>query len=136
MVDYMALHRDVEQESPDAAPPMTLRQTLTQTIFEDVPGSRPAANGGEMDVDDLIERLRLAFFRTRVRPIEFFRDYDKLRASRVTRNQFSCGLSLACSAPGGIRLNRAEVAALQDRFAAGPDAVNYHKFCDVVDKCK
>jgi len=50
-------------------------------------------------VEALLQRLQIFFHKGRVRALQFFGDYDKLRSSFVTSNQFVCGLSLACAGP-------------------------------------
>eukprot|EP00043_Microstomoeca_roanoka_P011844 m.112038 g.112038 ORF g.112038 m.112038 type:complete len:931 (-) comp15315_c1_seq1:1540-4332(-) len=124
LVNYLAFHRDVEGITTEQ--PLGFRQTLRKREPELVPGAGVVTT---TDASELVHALQVAFYKTRVRPLEYMRDYDKLNSSYITANQFECGLSLACSAPGGLRLSREQVNALVDHFK-GPDGrVNYRKFC-------
>ncbi|EGD76931.1 hypothetical protein PTSG_07272 [Salpingoeca rosetta] len=129
MVNYLAFHRDVEGIGPEQ--PLGFRNTLRKREMEDVPG---AGTIRAASADDVLRELQVAFHKTRVRPVEFMRDYDKLNSSCITANQFECGLSLACSAPGGVRLTREQVNALVERFRAPDGRVNYRQFCKQVDE--
>lgn len=110
----------------------SFRGTLRRDEPTNVPGSKPAADS--VSADDVIARLQKCFFRLRIRPLQFFEDYDKLRSSLITENQFICGLSLALSGPKAEALNRDELRVLLSRFAAD-GRVNYREFCNVVDQC-
>jgi Ca2+-binding EF-hand superfamily protein len=123
-VDYMALHRDVCEYGADLG--FTARAPTHPPAAGEA--GRAAADGD----DDVIVRLRVAFYRTRVRPVDFFKDHDKLRSSVVTESQFVRGLSTACAAPKGLRLSPAEVQAVCDRYRAFDGGVRYRDFCNDV----
>jgi len=119
VVDYMALHRDVCQYG------------VGSTFNPAAPTIAPVGNDGSGD-GDVITRLRVSFYRTRVRPIDFFKDHDKLRSKVVTENQFIRGLSNACSAPKGLTLTASEVEEVVDRYKARGGGVAYRDFCNDV----
>ena len=75
-------------------------RSFRHTLKRQQETAAPAAVAVAVEADDVVQQLQVAFHRTRVRPIEYMRDYDKLNSSKITPNQFECGLSLACSAPG------------------------------------
>ena len=75
----------------------------------------------------------MSFHKTRVRPLQFFSDYDKLRTSYITANQFLCGLSLACSAPGGLALSRSDMQRVADHYTEADKGVHYRRFCTDCD---
>lgn len=119
VVDYMALHRDVCQYGVDP------------TFHAAAPTIAPVGNTGSSN-GDVVSRLRVAFYRTRVRPLDFFRDNDKLRSKVITENRFIMGLSNACSAPKGLTLTASEVEEVVDRYKAAGGGVKYRDFCDDV----
>jgi hypothetical protein len=109
-------------------------------------------------IDTLIRRLQVFFHKGRVRALHFFGDYDKLRSSFITSNQFVCGLSLACAGPSkarscvcssikaqpsmpslcpprhadGDRLSRSEMQQVAEHYSS-ERGVNYRQFCADVD---
>ena len=91
-VSYFQLMRDVE----GFAVPMTARPATRP------PGELIAAPKAahEIDPKGLVDQISASFFRTRVRPLEFFRDFDPLRKGEVTKavrclfKNFRCGRGL------------------------------------------
>eukprot|EP00730_Choanoeca_flexa_P001347 TRINITY_DN10595_c0_g1_i1.p1 TRINITY_DN10595_c0_g1~~TRINITY_DN10595_c0_g1_i1.p1 ORF type:complete len:844 (+),score=153.32 TRINITY_DN10595_c0_g1_i1:1-2532(+) len=124
LIDYLTLHREVEGISVEA--PKSLRHTLRAKQPRDdlVDTSR--------SVDELLQQLKVFFHKARVRALHFFSDYDKLRSSYITPNQFVCGLSLACTGPAGERLSRNEMQQIADHYSSDR-GVNYRQFCNEVD---
>lgn len=89
-------------------------------------------------VEDDIERVQAHVFRRRIRVKPFFARFDPLHTGRCSRNEFSRALA---SVVLPNFLNDAETPiddeALAESFADPdhePRAVNYIKFCDVVDQ--
>eukprot|EP01105_Mastigella_eilhardi_P015378 TRINITY_DN3512_c0_g1_i1.p1 TRINITY_DN3512_c0_g1~~TRINITY_DN3512_c0_g1_i1.p1 ORF type:complete len:919 (-),score=238.89 TRINITY_DN3512_c0_g1_i1:73-2514(-) len=84
-------------------------------------------NDGSIDVDALMAQLQRKALRQRIRPAEFFTDFDRLSTGRVPQPKFRCALEL-CS----FTLTGAEHAALEDRFRDPdqPQLINYRDFCD------
>eukprot|EP00055_Hartaetosiga_balthica_P000686 m.137217 g.137217 ORF g.137217 m.137217 type:complete len:950 (+) comp11451_c0_seq1:201-3050(+) len=128
LCNYAALHKEVEGHRSED--PLTYRHTLKKP--ELVEHATITATS-TTDYNDLMKALQLTFLKTHVRPLEYFRDYDKLRTSLITKNQFECGISLACSAPGGLRLSRAQVQVLVDNYKTDEDKIKYRQFCTEVD---
>eukprot|EP00048_Salpingoeca_helianthica_P014945 m.224337 g.224337 ORF g.224337 m.224337 type:complete len:902 (-) comp16452_c0_seq1:194-2899(-) len=126
--DYYQLLRDVEgyPEPGTSARPPTRGPGSTQVVLE---STEPTG----LDAGQLIDQLAAAFHRTRVRPLEYFRDFDRLRKGNVTESQFVSGLALACSAPGGLRLSHAAMQAVAKHFAAPGGFVRYRDFCHRTD---
>eukprot|EP00049_Salpingoeca_infusionum_P007962 m.128503 g.128503 ORF g.128503 m.128503 type:complete len:947 (-) comp13872_c2_seq1:463-3303(-) len=135
MVDYLAFHRDVENIRKEE--PLGFRHTLgAPRAVQDIPGSSVllgSAQPTDRTAEDLVKVLQKNFFVTRVRPLEYMRDYDKLRSSFITANQFECSLSLALSAPKSIKLTRSEMQTLVTHYSAPDGRINYRKFCTDVD---
>eukprot|EP00042_Codosiga_hollandica_P037034 m.288100 g.288100 ORF g.288100 m.288100 type:complete len:928 (-) comp55034_c0_seq1:99-2882(-) len=125
-VNYLQFFRDIESVASEPAISRTWRFTqrdvsLTKREFSP-------------QVSEVVERLRVGFFRSRVRPLDFFADHDKLRSGLVTENQFICGLSLACSARDGANLTRDELQLIASEFSNGAGHVKYRDFCQITDK--
>lgn len=79
---------------------------------------------------DVEERLRAIIVMKRVRIEEFFRDFDKLRKGRVTRNQFKSTLSSM-----NFTLTDKEFEALADKYRTNDPEVffNYVAFCNNIN---
>ncbi len=73
-------------------------------------------------------------FKNRVRTIEFFKDYDKLRSGIITENQFVCGLSLAIAKEA--QLTRPEIQKISEYYRADEGRVHYKEFCDMMENGK
>lgn len=90
-----------------------------------VPAPAPMQRG-----QDVVERLRIRMHRARVRPVEYFKDYDKLHCGQVTDNQFIRGLTLALSGSGAsVDLTPMDMQSCIDRYGSGDNKVNYRAFC-------
>jgi hypothetical protein len=124
-VNYLAFFRDIEGLSSSSAPPKTWSFTS-----RDPHGN---SQGFSAEMTSLIERLRVGFYRSRVRPIDFFADHDKLRSGLVTENQFICGLSLALSAHNAAVLSREEQQSVAAEFLTQTGHVRYRDFCNITD---
>jgi hypothetical protein len=83
--NYLQFFRDIENIPAEPAAPKTWS-------FGQRGREQPQEFSAEMTA--LLERLRVGFFRSRVRPVDFFADHDKLRSGLVTENQFVCGSTL------------------------------------------
>eukprot|EP00056_Hartaetosiga_gracilis_P006474 m.96950 g.96950 ORF g.96950 m.96950 type:complete len:944 (+) comp12479_c1_seq2:59-2890(+) len=128
LANYAVLHKEIEGHK--AEDPLTYRHTLRKP---EIVEHATLTSTTTTNFDSLMKALQLSFLKTRVRPLEYFRDYDKLRSSFITQNQFECGLSLACSAPGGFRPNRSQVQVLVQHYKNDEGKINYRKFCKHVD---
>lgn len=82
-------------------------------------------------LQDIFDKIRIAVYKNRVRTIEFFKDYDKLRSGYVTENQFMCGLSLAVGKEA--QLLRPEIQKVAEFYKRGDGCVNYREFCDMME---
>ena len=120
-IDYMMLHKDVNDYGVSQGYPSAAMAKQSAIVNIDT-GDR-----GE----NLVTRLRVSFNRTRVRPIDFFKDHDPLRSAVITENQFIRGLSNACAVPKGLRLTASEVQNVVDQYKADGKngGVRYRDFC-------
>lgn len=78
------------------------------------------------DPSDVEERIKAAVVMKRVRIEEFFRDYDKLRKGRVTRNQFKSILSSM-----NFNLTNDEFKALAKKYET-EDPERFFRYADFV----
>ena len=87
--------------------------------------------GADSTLQQIFDRIRVAVFRNRVRTIEFFKDYDKLRSGIITENQFVCGLSLAIGKEA--QLTRPEIQTVVEFYKVEDGRVRYKEFCDMME---
>jgi len=89
-----------------------------------------------LDVPQILGRIEKQVFARRVRAKDFFKDYDKLRAGRVTKPQFTRTLLTM-----GVSIAPAEAELLAEHFTEDgpnvqpPQVVNYLAFCNIIDEC-
>ena len=130
-VDYRAFLEDIE-------PNRTLARAGASTLYSPLPaseGKSAGAGAGDVDVGEVLKKVKLVIRKGQVRLEEFMRDFDKLRHGAITRHQFDTALSSA-----GVRLSPQETTALCEAFeypacvdAAGQPFVRWQRFCDDVD---
>ena len=87
--------------------------------------------GADSTVQAIFDRIRVAVYKNRVRTIEFFKDYDKLRSGIITENQFACGLSLAIGKEA--QLTRPEIQKIVEFYRVEDGRVKYKEFCDMME---
>jgi Ca2+-binding EF-hand superfamily protein len=125
-VNYYKFFRDIEDIPSQPAASKTWRFNTERTVNIDA--------GFTPEIQELLNRIRIGFFRSRVRPVDYFSDHDKLHTGFVTENQFVCGLALACAAHDGPKLTRDEIAHVSAQFSNSKGQVNYRDFCKLTDK--
>mmetsp|Transcript_42091 Transcript_42091/g.51058 ORF Transcript_42091/g.51058 Transcript_42091/m.51058 type:complete len:230 (-) Transcript_42091:373-1062(-) len=81
-----------------------------------------------MSVTEILQKVKTAVYKNRIRIKEFFSDFDKLRCGNVSQSQFKSGLSMA-----GLVLSAEEMAHLVNEFAVDGQRVNYRLFCEEVE---
>lgn len=126
-VNYLCLHADVdyataEEDRKSAAPLSPLKSPEVAAVSSSL---------GAAEVESLEEHLRTEMIRQRIRAEEFFRDFDKLKKSVMTCEQFKACL-------GAIRIPRLllgplDLEALCDRYAVEDNGVRmvcWRDFCD------
>ena len=87
--------------------------------------------GADLNVQSIFDKIRVAVFKNRVRTIEFFRDYDKLRSGIITEHQFVCGISLAIGKEA--QLSRPEIQKIVEFYRVDEGRVAYKEFCDMME---
>lgn len=90
--------------------------------------------GADLTLQQIFDKIRVAVFKNRVRTIEFFKDYDKLRSGVITDNQFVCGLSLAIGKEA--QLSRGEIQKVVEFYKTDDLRVRYKEFCDMMENGK
>lgn len=91
----------------------------------------PAVNTVEVNVNDLVGRVRHHVLSNRIRIKEFFEDMDPLRSGRMTKSQFlRCLCSIGISSIGALNLSKEQLQLLVDRYECSDDKlrVNWKKF--------
>lgn len=82
-----------------------------------------------MALVDLFERrLKIEIAQKRVRPKEFFVDYDPLRKGEVTEPQFRRAVGMF-----GISHSEEELVALSSKYKIDEYRCNYFQFCETMD---
>ena len=74
------------------------------------------------------QRLKLLVYKERIRAVDFFRDFDKLRSGFVTPAQFRRVLTSI-----KLYVNDQEADALIGKYYRDGRGVNYQDFCDELD---
>ena len=90
--------------------------------------------GADTTLQQIFDRIRVSVFRNRVRTIEFFKDYDKLRSGVITENQFVCSLSLAIGKEA--QLTRPEIQKVLEFYRMSDGRIRYKEFCDMMENGK
>ena len=83
------------------------------------------------NLQEIFDKIRVAVHKNRIRTIEFFRDYDKLRSGVITEHQFVCGLSLAIGKEA--QLSRTEIQMIVEFYKQPDGRVGYKEFCDMME---
>lgn len=127
LLNYLNLHHDL------VAIGQLLSQEETTCLPDNVNVSDylPAPPGADTTLQQIFDRIRVAVFKNRVRSIEFFKDYDKLRSGIITENQFVCGLSLAIGKEA--QLSRSEIQKVVEYYRQPDGRVHYKEFCDSME---
>lgn len=128
-VAYLALHRELEGIRPEA--PMARRMASGPADPALLLSGGHVGGGGSSDA--VLGRMASAFHRFRVRPLEYFRDYDRLRSSYINADQFKAGLGLACQGSHFPAVSATELEELTRKFSEPGKGVNYRRFCEEAD---
>ena len=87
--------------------------------------------GADITLQQIFDNIQVAVYKNRVRTIEFFKDYDKLRSGLITENQFVCGLSLAIGKEA--QLSRGEIQKVVEYYRTPDGRIRYKEFCDMME---
>ncbi|CAE7293396.1 Ido1 [Symbiodinium sp. CCMP2456] len=123
--------------TPKAPPHLRAAAAFECRRFRPRPGSAPGRlRHAACDVTDFMRRIKLHAFQRKLRPKEFFKDFDRLNCGRCTRDQFLRGLT-GLMAPR--QLSDAQMPidaeALAEHFeffprlAGQPFLVDFARFC-------
>ena len=72
---------------------------------------------------DFQQAIRLDIAKRRVRPKEFFMDFDPLRKGVISDAQFQRAIGAM-----NLPINQAQLAAISDQYRHGPGQVSYYRF--------
>ncbi|KAH7425643.1 hypothetical protein KP509_11G063900 [Ceratopteris richardii] len=84
-----------------------------------------------IEVDDVINKVKLVVYKERIRSREFMRDFDPLRGRLITEDQFASALDNSA-----VELSPRQVRALCDNYRVPEDPQNrvcWTAFCDEID---
>lgn len=76
-------------------------------------------------VDDIIRRIRIGFHKGRVRPLDYFKGFDKSNCGHCTDSQFVRALSSACASPDTAHISQKEMQMLVTAYRCSSCA---HRF--------
>ena len=97
--------------------------------------SLPTHSSLQPDVDltlqQIFDKVRVAIYKNRVRSIEFFKDYDRLRSGIITEHQFNSALVLAIGKEA--QLSPPEVQKVIEYYRTPDGRVQYKEFCDMLE---
>jgi Ca2+-binding EF-hand superfamily protein len=82
------------------------------------------------DIDDVLSRIRKDCSQKRIRLMEFFRDFDRLRSGNITQAQFRIGMNMA-----KIDLSTSEFNLLKEHYLSDKnDMFKWRSFCDNIEE--
>lgn len=89
----------------------------------------------DVDINEVIARIRSHALSNRLRIKEFFQDMDPLNSGSVTRSQFiRCMSSFGVSSLGGFPISRAQCEVLCNRFQnAHNEKINWKRFEEEIE---
>ena len=88
----------------------------------------------DVDVNELIARIRSHVLSHRIRIKEFFQDMDPLNAGQVTKAQFiRCISSFGISSIGSFPITKAQTEVLCQRYTAANGKVSWKNFEDEIE---
>jgi Ca2+-binding EF-hand superfamily protein len=85
----------------------------------------------DVNLQQILDKIRIAVYKNRVRTTEFFKDYDRHKCGLITENQFQCGLALAIGKEA--QLGCQEIQSVSEFYKLPNDMVNYKEFCDMLE---
>jgi len=126
LLNYLNLHHDLQ-----ALGELETQMELPLPKQTEIGNFLPQMPGTDSTLQAVFDRIRVAVFKNRVRTIEFFKDYDKLRSGIITENQFICGISLAIGKEA--QLTRSEIQKIVAFYKLADGRVQYKEFCDMME---
>ena len=82
-----------------------------------------------VDMNDVMARIRAHVLGKKLRIKEFFQDMDPLNSGTITKSQFiRCLSSIGISSLGALQLSKAETIVLCNQYEQGKEKVNWKKF--------
>jgi len=127
LLNYLNLHHDmvaIQMRMKDEETSPLPHPTNASDFLTPEPGA-------DSTVQAIFDRIRVAVFKNRVRTIEFFKDYDKLRSGVITENQFVCSLTHAIGKEADLK--RAEIQKIVEFYRLDDGRVKYKEFCDMME---
>ena len=85
----------------------------------------------DLTLQQIFDKIRVAIYKNRVRSIEFFKDYDRLRSGIITEHQFNSAIVLAIGKEA--QLSPPEVQKIIEYYRTPDGRVQYKEFCDMLE---
>ncbi|ELU01670.1 hypothetical protein CAPTEDRAFT_182794 [Capitella teleta] len=127
LVVYLNLHHDLTEIGKQAVRD-EMNARLGQMNITDL---LPPAENADVNLQQILDKIRVAVFKNRVRTTEFFKDYDRHKCGMITENQFQCGLALAIGKEA--QLSRSEIQVVGEFYKQPNGMVNFKEFCDMLE---
>ena len=128
LTNYLNFHNDIENLKQATVKSKVMLAPLPPEIDPSQFLDAPIPPNPE--VKAVLDRMRIAVHKNGIRIEEFFKDHDKLRSGIITKNQFVCGLTLACAKEG--HLTAYEINKLADYYQTSDGRVQFKPICAIM----
>ncbi|KAK2184430.1 hypothetical protein NP493_266g02009 [Ridgeia piscesae] len=127
LVNYLNIHHDllaVSQRDSDIA-------KSAFPHYKNVTDYLPTQPDVDLTLQQIFDKIRVAIYKNRVRSIEYFKDYDRLRSGIITEHQFNSAIVLAIGKEA--QLSPPEVQKIIEYYRTPDGRVQYKEFCDMLE---
>ncbi|XP_063691984.1 uncharacterized protein LOC134824170 [Bolinopsis microptera] len=130
-INYHIFFNDLDPVKPE---PRKYERNLSEMVqyikFRETGTERLLKKDGCKTVEAVIEKIKETVMKRRIRILEFFKDYDKLKSGRILKSNFKRALDLS-----GLDLTVDEIDLLAMRYQSDckEDCVYYHHFNDEIE---
>jgi hypothetical protein len=112
-INYHVFFKDLD---PVLSEPRKYERNLSEMVqyikFRETGTERLLKKDGCKTVEAVIEKIKETVMKRRIRLLEFFKDYDKLKSGRILKSNFKRALDLS-----GLNLTVDEIDLLAKRLA-------------------
>lgn len=130
-INYNKFFGDLDPIVPE---PRKYEKNLSEMVqyiaFRETGTERLLKKDGCKTVEGVIEKIKETVMKRRIRLLEFFKDYDKLKSGRIYKSNFKRALDLC-----GLNLTVDEINLLAKKYESDckEDCVYYHHFNDEIE---
>lgn len=127
LINYLNLSTDLEA----LGEVMEEEKATYLPRIRDITDYLPHKIKGDTDLQQLLDRLRVAVFKNGIRTTDYFKDFDKLNHGIMSINQFMQALTMAMGKEAQLTPEEMNKLAM---FYQCPDGrVEYKEFCDFLE---